>query len=74
MNNYASLYQNMTTKYKKGLSYKTLRRDSEAEMPNIFLDIVRVSPDGRTIEEKGVSSMKQNCVNRKSMVTAYVKV
>lgn len=69
-----AFYQNLNFKHPKGVSYKTLRRDAETELPNVLLDIVRLGPDGQASEETSVSSIRQDCANRIRMVTAYVKV
>lgn len=68
----ARLAQNLAKK--KSVSYKTLRRDAEADMPKILLNIVRISSEGQPTLESNVTSIKQKSDLRKNMVTAFVKV
>ena len=58
----------------KGASYRTIRRDAEATLPQVSMDLVRIGPDGMAVEETDVSSMKQTKGLRKHMETATCTV
>lgn len=70
------LLQRATEANPAKVSYRTLRRDAEAQLPPVKMDLIRVgsAPGSQDVVEVGVSSIKQDPTLLKRMETAYVSV